>query len=343
MKPIEIRRKNRRTAYNCFAELDRERGGDLLGMMRTMVQALGVEEAMRRCDFKGRNIPDEAIEIQRLACEYILFEETPKGNAMKELPCPLCYGTGESRMSICDCQMPATPAAEVGELIPSVHGAMLRLGRALLAGGPADDIGPPPEVTEEYYAASDAVKALAVKMAESTIELALSPTPADSGECERLREEHAAMLLELQMIATHHVGTTYPVPEGEPPLWVQNRSVMGRYEDNVTKLRTELAAARATIASVADALSSDDVVEAAEDIYQLNVTLLQLVGELRARAEKAEAARDAAVGVLERLRTWRDEFIESPEYPTYSGSQVLIRCSDAIEAALATAKGAGRE
>lgn len=81
MTPIEIRRKNRRTAYNCIAELDKERGGNLLGMMRTMVLALGVEETLRRCDFKGRNIPDEAIEIQRLACEYILFEE---GLASKE-------------------------------------------------------------------------------------------------------------------------------------------------------------------------------------------------------------------------------------------------------------------
>lgn len=44
--------------------------------------------------------------------------------------------------------------------------AMIRLGEAILAGGPVDDIGPPPEVTEEYYDAIDAVKLLAVGLAK---------------------------------------------------------------------------------------------------------------------------------------------------------------------------------
>ena len=74
MTPHEIRRLNRRTAYNCFAELDRERGGDIIGMMRTLVLALGVEGAIKQCPFEKYNIPPEAMEINRLALEYILFE-----------------------------------------------------------------------------------------------------------------------------------------------------------------------------------------------------------------------------------------------------------------------------
>jgi hypothetical protein len=49
-----------------------------------------------------------------------------------------------------------------------LRGALLRLGKAMLAGGPPDDIGPPADVAEEYYAAIDAVKQLAVELAERT-------------------------------------------------------------------------------------------------------------------------------------------------------------------------------
>ncbi len=45
--------------------------------------------------------------------------------------------------------------------------ALVRLGNALLDAGPPDDIGPPPEVTEEYYAASDAVHVLARELAQA--------------------------------------------------------------------------------------------------------------------------------------------------------------------------------
>lgn len=48
--------------------------------------------------------------------------------------------------------------------IAAVEAAMIRLGKAVLAGGPPDDIGPPLEVAEEYYAASDEVKRLAVEL-----------------------------------------------------------------------------------------------------------------------------------------------------------------------------------
>lgn len=47
-----------------------------------------------------------------------------------------------------------------------MEAALLRLGRAVLAGGPLDDIGPAAEDIEEYHAASDAVKFLAVTMAQ---------------------------------------------------------------------------------------------------------------------------------------------------------------------------------
>lgn len=56
-----------------------------------------------------------------------------------------------------------------------------------------------------------------------------------------LKEGNAA-IKELQYIAIHHIGTTYPVPAGEPPLYIQNRSVMGDYEDKVRELQTKLAA-----------------------------------------------------------------------------------------------------
>lgn len=70
------RRINRRTAYLVFNDLDKSHRATpgIVGMMRDLVRAFGVDGAMSRCKSMP-NIPQEAIEIQRLCCEYLAYEE----------------------------------------------------------------------------------------------------------------------------------------------------------------------------------------------------------------------------------------------------------------------------
>jgi len=69
-----VRRINRRTAFVVMCNLDRQNRTGLVTMMRDLVQNLGVDGAMKQCKFPP-HIPQEAIEIQRLCCEYLKFEE----------------------------------------------------------------------------------------------------------------------------------------------------------------------------------------------------------------------------------------------------------------------------
>lgn len=70
------RRINRRTAFVVMNNLDRENRATpgIVAMMRAMVSEFGVDGAMARCTFPP-HIPQEAIELQRLCCEYLAFEE----------------------------------------------------------------------------------------------------------------------------------------------------------------------------------------------------------------------------------------------------------------------------
>ena len=70
------RRINRRTAFVVFNDMDRHKGASpgIVQMMRDLVRAFGVDGALDRCKFPS-HVPQEAIEIQRLCCEYLAFEE----------------------------------------------------------------------------------------------------------------------------------------------------------------------------------------------------------------------------------------------------------------------------
>ncbi len=102
---------------------------------------------------------------------------------------PRCSHCNDGRMSVsgdgsnwCDrCEVPQQARAEmVRHKLPDgsvlsvdsrvLVDAMLRLGKAVIAGGPPDDIGPTQEVVEEYYAAHDAVKRLAATLASMVVE-----------------------------------------------------------------------------------------------------------------------------------------------------------------------------
>lgn len=69
-------------------------------------------------------------------------------------------------------------------------------------------------------------------------------------EIDRLKAERDAAVKELQHIAIHHIGTTYPVPANEPPLYIQNRQRMGEYEDQERELTAENAELKAKLAGL---------------------------------------------------------------------------------------------
>ena len=90
---FDERRINRRTAFTVFCKLDsqQKRNPGLVPMMRELVRAFGPDGAMKQCRFPAR-IPAEAIELQRLCCEYLAFEEGQPDEAALAAECERVQG-----------------------------------------------------------------------------------------------------------------------------------------------------------------------------------------------------------------------------------------------------------
>jgi hypothetical protein len=105
---------------------------------------------------------------------------------------------------------------------------------------------------------------------------------AVKGRCAHAEELLEASLKDCQEIARNHIGIDYPVPPGEPPLFIQNRSLIADYEEKIAALEHAVSDLKFTLEIVNSGSSTKEISTLTADLAakdaEIKILRMQLAG-----------------------------------------------------------------